>query len=125
MNVLDSSGWIEVFQSGVNTDFFEEVLQDEPSLLVPSLCITEVYRVVRRRVGVRTALRVVSLMRRHRVVDISSEIALLAGELGSSHSLALADSIILACTRSHGATLWTQDKDFDGLPDVRYIPAAP
>ena len=33
----------------------------------------------------------------------------------------MADSIMLAAARAHGATLWTQDSDFDGLEGVEYI----
>jgi len=32
----------------------------------------------------------------------------------------MADSIILATARLYGATVWTQDEDFSGLPDVRF-----
>ena len=34
--------------------------------------------------------------------------------------LPLADSVILATARAHGATLWTQDEDFRGLDSVEY-----
>ena len=34
----------------------------------------------------------------------------------------MADSIILAVTREHEATLWTQDEDFKGLDKVKYFP---
>ena len=33
---------------------------------------------------------------------------------------ALADSVVLATARQSDATLWTQDADFEGLPDVRF-----
>jgi predicted nucleic acid-binding protein len=33
----------------------------------------------------------------------------------------LADSIILATAKQFGATIWTMDADFQGLPNVRYI----
>lgn len=33
----------------------------------------------------------------------------------------MADSIILATTRAFDATLWTQDKDFEGIEGVQYI----
>ena len=38
------------------------------------------------------------------------------------HSLPMADSIILATGRRHGATIWTQDSDFEGLEGVQYTP---
>jgi hypothetical protein len=34
--------------------------------------------------------------------------------------LPLADSVILATALAYGATLWTQDADFEGLPGVQY-----
>ena len=37
----------------------------------------------------------------------------------------MTDSIILATERSSGATLWTQDADFDGLAGVRCFANAP
>jgi predicted nucleic acid-binding protein len=33
----------------------------------------------------------------------------------------MADSIILATAREHGATVWTLDEDFSGFKDVRYF----
>jgi len=39
--------------------------------------------------------------------------------------MAMADGIILATARLTGATLWTQDVDFEGLANVRYIPRLP
>ncbi|MFM8705004.1 MAG: hypothetical protein ACKOHG_14275, partial [Planctomycetia bacterium] len=33
----------------------------------------------------------------------------------------MADSIMLAAAREHGATVWTLDEDFSGLPDMRYF----
>lgn len=37
----------------------------------------------------------------------------------------MADGIILATAELTGATLWTQDIDFEGMPRVRYIPKIP
>lgn len=57
------------------------------------------------------------------VVELTSSLALLAARLGIEHRLPLADSVMLATARSHGAILWTQDADFEGLPGVRYFKA--
>jgi predicted nucleic acid-binding protein len=43
-------------------------------------------------------------------------------ELGIAHKLPLADSTILATAKQFGATIWTMDGDFEGLPNVRYVP---
>ena len=41
-------------------------------------------------------------------------------QIGSDTKLALADSVVLATARQSEATLWTQDADFEGLPDVKF-----
>ena len=40
-------------------------------------------------------------------------------------SRAMADGIMLATAELTGATLWTRDVDFEGLPRVRYVPKVP
>jgi predicted nucleic acid-binding protein len=45
----------------------------------------------------------------------------LSAGLSYELKLPMADSIILATTRSLKATLWTQDLHFASLPDVKYI----
>lgn len=48
--------------------------------------------------------------------------ALAAAKTGLDRKLPLADSVMLAAAVYYGATLWTQDDDFEGIPGVRYIP---
>ena len=57
-----------------------------------------------------------------KVVDLDTELAILAAEASVIHRLPMADSIILATARRFDATLWTQDADFAGIDGVRYIP---
>lgn len=54
------------------------------------------------------------------VVDLSANLALSAAKISHEEQLPMADSVILATARAHGATLWTQDADFQGRDDVRY-----
>jgi predicted nucleic acid-binding protein len=56
------------------------------------------------------------------VVDLDADLAVAAADLSANLKLALADSIILATARDCGATVWTQDEDFEGLDDVEYRP---
>lgn len=55
------------------------------------------------------------------VADLTSEIAVNAATISSELKIAMADSIILATTQAYGATLWTQDADFEGIDSVQYI----
>jgi toxin FitB len=61
-------------------------------------------------------------MQQGRVVDLDARLALAAASLGAQHKLPMADSVIYATARAHEATLWTQDADFEGLPNVRFRP---
>lgn len=119
MNVVDSSGWIEYLSGGRNAAFFREPIEDEATLLVPSLSLFEVYRHLIRHVGRDEALQVAAAMRQGTVVDLDDRLALDAAELSVITRLALADSVMLATARAHGAAFWTQDADFEGLEDVR------
>lgn len=123
-NLVDSSGWIEFFTDGPNAGVFADPLGDEGRLVVPTVSVYEVFRVVLRRRGEDDALRAAAAMGRGREIPLSSALALEAARLAHGRNLAMADAIILASARLNGATLWTQDVDFKGLPDVRYYPKA-
>ena len=59
-------------------------------------------------------------MHRGRVLDLTDRRAIAACEAATQHRLALADAAIYSMALEHGATLWTQDVDYQGLPGVRY-----
>jgi toxin FitB len=119
VNVVDSSGWIEYLAGGPNADFFREPIEDDDTLLVPALSLFEVYRHLLRHLGREDALNVVAAMRGGTVTNLDDRLALDAAELSVTTKLALADSIMLATARTHGAEFWTQDADFEGLDGVR------
>lgn len=123
-NLVDSSGWIEFFTDGPNATVFADPLSDERRLVVPTVSIYEVFRVVLRQRGEDDALRAATAMDRGREIPLSSALALEAARLAHEMRLGMADGIILASARFAGATLWTQDADFKGMPDVRYFPKA-
>jgi predicted nucleic acid-binding protein len=121
VNVVDSSGWLEYADDGANAKMFEAPLVDVSRLLVPAICLYEVFRKVLRDRGEESALALAAQMRQGRVVDLDGDLALEAARLGVELKLPLADSVILATARAHGATLWTQNEDFDGIAGVRYL----
>lgn len=121
MNLVDSSGWIEYFTEGSNAKRYFKPIEDLESLVVPTICLTEVFRFVLREDSEGNALQAVAAMQQGRVIELDSSLALFAAKLGLDHSLPLADSIIYATARSLEATVWTQDADFDGLPNVKFF----
>ncbi len=120
MNVVDSSAWLEYFADGPNAGFFAPAIEATDELIVPTICLLEVFKRVCQQRGEGPALQVVAVMQQGRVVDLDSALALVAAKIGADTKLALADSVVLATARQADATLWTQDVDFRGLPDVKY-----
>jgi predicted nucleic acid-binding protein len=120
MNLVDSSGWLEYFADGRNARFFAPALEDTENLIVSTINIYEVFKRVLQQRGEDAALRAVALMQQANVVDVTSPIAMDAANLSAELKLPMADSLILASARAYGATLWTQDADLDGLPNVRF-----
>lgn len=125
MNVVDSSAWLEYLADGPNAEFFAPAIEDVATQVVPSLTIYEVFKRILQQRSEHEALAAAALMRQGQVADLTGTLALAAARLSVSHALPLAGSVILATTRAHGATLWTQDADFEGHDGVRYTPAAP
>ena len=120
MNVVDSSAWLEYFADGPNASFFAPAIQDLKNLVVPSICVVEVFRRMMRQLGLDAALRAAAAMQEGTVIRLDLGLAVDAGKIGVERKLPLADSIVFATARALGATLWTQDGDFEGLEDVRY-----
>ncbi len=121
MNIVDSSGWLEYFADGPNASFFSRPLARTSDLVVPSITIYEVFKVVFRQRGETDALQAVALMHQGSVVDLTAEISILAARVSIECRLPMADSIILATSRVHAATIWTQDSDFKEIEGVQYV----
>jgi predicted nucleic acid-binding protein len=121
MNVVDSCGWLEYFADGSNAAFFAPAIQDVDQLIVPTLCVYEVFKVVKVQRGKQAALHVVSMLYSGQILPLNDELALHAAEVSLEYRLPMADSIIYASARSQDATLWTQDEHFKDLPGLKYI----
>jgi predicted nucleic acid-binding protein len=121
MNVVDSSGWVEYFTKGSNARFFIPPVQDVENLLVPVICIYEVFKRLALDLGEENALQAVGIMSYGRVIELDRKVAIDAAQLSLELKLAMADSIILATAREYDAVLWTQDAHFKGLDGVKYI----
>lgn len=120
MNIVDTSGWIEYFFSGANASFFSASIEDTDNLLVPVVCLYEVFKKVITVADDAKALQAIAQMKQGRVVDLTEDIALRAALISIKHKLPMADSLIFATARAQGARLWTQDEHFRNLPGVNY-----
>ena len=124
LNVVDSSAWLEYLADGAGAAHFAGAIETVDRLIVPAICLLEVFRVVLRQRGESDALQAVALMQQGTVIDLDSSLALSAAKLGVDHKLPLADSIVYATARLVGGMVWTQDADCEGLPNVEYVPKA-
>ena len=118
MNVVDSSGWIEYLLDTPRADLFAEPIERRADLLVPVIALYEVHKILSRKVPpdlVRTCLDV---MRLGRVLELTDARAVAAAEVSARHNLAMADAVMYSLAQEHGATFWTQDIDYQGLPGV-------
>ncbi len=121
MNVVDSSAWLEYFADGPNADHFAPAIEAIAALVVPTVTLYEVYKRVLQQRDEAAALQATGIMLQGRVVELTTEIALLAARKGIELRLPMADALILATARVHEATLWTQDVDFRDVEGVRYL----
>lgn len=121
MNVVDSSGWLEYFADTPRAKFFAQAIEEVDTLIVPSISLLEVFKRVLQQRDEGEALQAVALMQQGRVVELDAALALIAAKVGCEYKLPLADSVMLATARAHGAILWTQDSDFKGIPGVKYL----
>ena len=113
---------MEFFADTLRAALFAELIDRVDELVVPIVTVSGVVKKPAREAGDETAQLALSLMQRGQVVAVDIDIALSA----ATHGLPLADSLIYATAQAHGAILWTQDADFDGLPGVNSLakPAA-
>ncbi len=121
MNIVDSSGWLEYFAEGGNAEFFAPAIEDTKNLLVPVICIYEVFKKLLLQSGLNEAQVHISDMKQGKVIEIDESLALSAANLSAELKLPMADSLILATARANNATLWTQDEHFKDLDGVEYI----
>ncbi|NCC60887.1 MAG: type II toxin-antitoxin system VapC family toxin [Verrucomicrobiae bacterium] len=120
MNLVDTSGWIEFFFGGPNAAYFAKPIERSAELLVPTICLYEVFKKVNVAGNEAQALQAVAQMREGHVVDLTEPIALSASLISIKYKLPMADSMIYATSLANNAMLWTQDIDFVDMPGVKY-----
>lgn len=120
INVMDPSAWLAYFANEPGADFFAPAIEDTALLLVPSVCLYEVFKVILRERDEDTALQFTAAMQQGAVISLDGELALEAAFMGHREKLPFADSILYTIARKHRAVLWTQDGHFEGKPNVRY-----
>ena len=76
MNLVDSCGWLEYLADGPNAGYFAPAVENTEKLLVPTICILEVFKRVLQQRGEDATLQAVALMQQGNVVDLDVGIAI-------------------------------------------------
>lgn len=122
MNVVDSSAWLEYLADAPGADHFAAALEDTGNLIVPTICIYEVFKAVLQQRDEGAAIETVALMKQGTTINLTDDLALQAAKVSLEYKIPMADSIILATARAYEAILWTQDQDFKDIENVKYFP---
>ncbi len=115
--IVYSSIWLEIFRKGsLQEECLSYVTSGKPK--VPSLVLFEVYRKVKEKISDEIALEAMAFLSKYEVLDLDRDTAILAGDLSIEHSMAMADSVMLAHSRIHNLPLLTLDNDFHKIENV-------
>jgi toxin FitB len=118
---VDSSGWIEYLADRPLANRFAPYLEGREPMIVSAVEVYEVYKVLRRDLSEERAVEAVAALNRATIVSLDASLALEAADLALAHRLALADSLVYATARRHGARLITTDTGFEGLPHTEVV----
>ena len=95
-------------------------LIDSENLLIPNICLYEVFKRALQEFGEERALDAMGIMSLGTIIDLDRQIAVHAAQISNELELAMEDSTILATARAYDAMLWTQDEHFEGIEGVKY-----
>jgi len=121
MNIVDTSAWLEYFTNGANTKHFAFAIENTKQLVVPVICLYEVFKKILQDQGEHDALEAIGMMNQGMVISLETPLAIAAAQISVELKLHMADSIVLATARSVNGIIWTQDADFKGLPGVKFF----
>jgi len=125
MNIVDTSLWIEFFAGKALDISIINAIRKTDELYVPVICLYEVRKKFINDYDIKKADLAVDIMKIGKVIDVDSEIAVLASDVSKQYKLPLADSIIYATAKIYNAEIYTQDKHFENLEHVHYFEPPP
>ena len=98
------------------------VVENPGQLVVPTITLYEVYKKLLVEKDEEYALDVVSYMQNGTVIGLNADLSLSAAHISRKHKLPMADSIIYATSLHCSAIIFSCDKHFKDIPDIRYFP---
>jgi len=122
MILIDSSMWIEFF---AGSDY-GKIIRDNPEFrknefLVPTIVIFEVHKKLLSEYGNDLANEFTLYLQNGNIVDLNYNIAIIASRFSKESKMPMADSIIYVTSIMYNCTLFTTDKHFKDLKNVKYF----
>jgi len=121
MNIVDSSCWLEYLADSKVGNLVSGAIEDLNSLLVPSITLYEVFKKLLIEKDEDSALLAVAHMKQGIVINLDPDLSIFSAKIGKDYKLPLADSVIYATAKKYNCVLWTQDKHFKDLDNIRYF----
>lgn len=90
-------------------------------MVVPSICIFEVFKKILQERDESSAFQAIVLMQQGHLVELNTMLAIQSAKLSFEMKLPLADSIIFATAKLYNATIWTQDEHFKDMDNVMFV----
>lgn len=121
MIIIDTSGWLEYFTGGPNSNLFSTAIKNNPKIIIPTIILYELWKKISREKGEDKAIELVAQLKRYDIISLDESLFISAAKISNEHRIPMADSIIYATAKKYNATLWTQDSDFKDFDNVKYI----
>jgi len=86
-NVVDSSAWLAYLADEAGANHFAAAIEHTRTLVVPAVCLLEVFKVIMRQRGEGDALQAAALMQQGRIIDLDATLALAAAKAGRQYRL--------------------------------------
>jgi predicted nucleic acid-binding protein len=121
MIIIDTSGWLEYFTGGPNSNLFATAIKNNAKIIIPTIILYELWKKISREKGEDKAIELVAQLKRYDIIPLDESLSISAAKISNEYKIPLADSIIYATAKKHNAILWTQDSDFKDFKNVKYI----
>jgi predicted nucleic acid-binding protein len=114
---FDTSAWIEYFSGSRLGRLVKRYVDSSDTIFTPSIGLMEIKHKYQKEMK-KWKSRIDFITERSLVIDIDTEIALLAADIKFKYKLHSIDALIYASSRKHKSILLTKDHHFQDLKDV-------
>jgi len=120
MIVFDSYAWLEYFSGSIKGKIVKQIIESKEEIFTPSICLAEIKRKYLKE-NKEFESRIDFIIKRSKIINMNSDIALIAASLSYENKLYLIDSIVYASALKLNAELLTGDQHFKGFKKIKFL----